>query len=157
VRRARAVTGARGEAPRPPLHRRGGRRTGAFLALALVLVSGCAHSGGGAQARGQDRNVLTEAEIQEWRATGISTAWDLVERARPRWLGSARIQSVHTPTTVMVYLGNTSLGQVDQLRGIPLDLVREIRWLGAAEAGMLPGGGASHVEGAIVIQPREGR
>jgi len=104
-----------------------------------------------------DRNVLSEAEIREWRAAGISTAWDLVERARPRWLGSARIQSVHTPTTVMVYLGNTSLGQVDQLRGIPLDLIREMRWLGAAEAGMLPGGGASHVEGAIVILAWEGR
>ena len=132
------------------------RDCGLVLTLVLTLVAGCAHTEGGTEGSVQDRNVLSEEEIREWRAAGINTAWDLVERARPRWLGSARIQSVHTPTTVMVYLGNTSLGQVDQLRGIPLDLVREMRWLGAAEAGMLPGGGASHVEGAIVIYAWEG-
>lgn len=94
--------------------------------------------------------------MAEWRAAGVTTAWDLVERARPRWLGSSRIQSVTTPTTVMVYLGNTPLGRVDQLRGIPLDMIRELRWLNSAEAGMLPGAGSAHVEGAIIIVPREG-
>lgn len=125
------------------------------LVLGLVLAGGCAHSGSGTRTV-PDRTVIAEAEIAEWRAAGVTTAWDVVERARPRWLGTSRIQSVHTPSTVMVYLGNTLLGQVDQLRGVPLDMVRELRWLGAAEAGMLPGGGASHVEGAIVITPREG-
>jgi hypothetical protein len=127
---------------------------GLFPLLLLLALSGCAQ--GTASGRtAADRNVIAEGEVEEWRSAGVTTVWDLVERARPRWLGSARIQSVHTPTVVMVYLGNTSLGQVEQLRGIPVELVREVRWLGAAEAGMLPGGGASHVEGAIVLVPRE--
>lgn len=134
------------------IHRRGGW---VLLVLAVAAGWGCGHAG--ASGRGvADRNVIGEAEMAEWRATGITNAWDLVDRARPRWLGSSRIQSVSTPTAVMVYLGNTPLGRVDQLRGIPVDMVRELRWLDSAEAGMLPGAGSAHVEGAIIIVPRDG-
>jgi hypothetical protein len=56
------------------------------------------------------------------------------------------------PTTVLVYVNETRLGGLDALRGYPLLSVASLRYLDASQAGLLPGAGSAHVEGAIVIR-----
>ena len=117
-----------------------------MLAVCLSLgLWGCA-SGSGGLAR--DRNVISPEEIE---AAEVRTAYELVERLRPLWLRSRGERSTHLTTEIVVYQDNTMLGDIENLRGIPIDLVGSVRSLDSAEAGRLAGLGSRHVERVIMI------
>jgi len=128
-------------------------RTLLFLLLVVSVNSGCMGTAVDRDQTGAagNRTLISEDEVHEWIAAGVGDALELLERARPRWLRTARTRSLNTPVRVLVYQGNTLLGGVQELRSIPISAVREVRWLSAAEAGTLPGASSVHVEGAIVL------
>jgi hypothetical protein len=129
-------------------------RPGARLALvlgALGLAAACAgQSRAGSERR--NPNLIDVAEIQEQQAGGVRDLYELVARQRPAWLQTRTERSLQLETLVLVYHNETRLGGVDVLRGYPLLSVTSLRYLDAAQAGLLPGAGSAHVEGAIVIR-----
>jgi hypothetical protein len=77
-----------------------------------------------------DRDVMSEADIS---ATHASTAYEAIERSRPRFL----ISNVDRGPTVprLVYLNGVVLaGGVDELRAIPASSLREIRFVRSVDA-----------------------
>jgi hypothetical protein len=131
------------------------RRSGAPSLFALLLLATACASGGGGEARvGSDPERITPEEVDEYRSQGVRDAEHLVQLARPRWLripSGARSVYGSQATTILVYRDGRYLGELDALSGLPLVGIRELRWLNAAEADVLPGAGNRHVHGAILI------
>jgi hypothetical protein len=118
----------------------------ALLCAVLAACSSAQRTGAAA-----NPNIIPEHEV---RASDARNAYELVERLRPRWLVPRTVRSTRLDTVILVYQDRTRLGGVEALRGIPVDMVRSLRVLDAAEAGQLPGLGAQHVERVIMVSPR---
>ncbi len=99
------------------------------------------------------RDLITAQEIE---GVSVSNAYELIERVRPLWLRSRGGRSTRLETEIVVYLNGSFLGGIDDLRGIPIDIVDSVKALDAAEAGLLPGLGSRHVERAIMVVTRAG-
>src|SRR5262245_52048709 len=127
----------------------------ASLVLALLSASavlGACASGAGSGSRiASSPNLITQSEIDEARQSGVRDLYELIERRRPRWLQARPERSINLQTSILVFQNNSRLGGIDALRGYPLGSVTSIRYVDAAQAGQLPGGGGAHVQGAIVI------
>ena len=94
------------------------------------------------------RDVLTATEIV---ASRVTDAYQAVVQLRPEFLrrrGMTAVPSFTAPT-VMVYLDDLPFGTTESLHYIPLERVRLIRYLPAADADLRWGG--SHVAGAILV------
>lgn len=144
----------------------GSRKTGIQLRVAaglwllpVLALWGCASGsrgavGGGDQALRVDPNHITEEEVERYRQEGVRDLAHLVQQARPRWLrippGSRSVYG-STATTILVYRDGRLLGGLETLQRHEVTGVRELRWLNAAEADVLPGAGNRHVHGAIMI------
>ena len=127
-----------------------GRAASVVLVVAAGLAGACAgQSRTGPPAR--TPTLIGPAEIREARAAGVRDLFELVSRQRPTWLETRNDRSLHLETMVLVYHNETRLGGIEALRGYDLLLVESLRYLDAAQAGLLPGGGSTHVQGAIVI------
>lgn len=118
------------------------------LAFLAALAIGCASSPGGTA---RDRNLITLDEIQDAQ---VRNALELIERVRPLWLQTRGERSTRLATDIVVYQDGAMLGDTDLLRGIPIEIVLEVRSLDSAEAGRLPGMSGRHVERAIVVVTR---
>lgn len=124
------------------------------ILLSVVLVSACTISGcasGQRNAGSLDPNRISTAEIEEAQRYGLNNAYDLIQRARPRWLQIRTERSLRLETTILVYQNESRIGGIEVLRELPLVGISSMRYLDAAQAGLLPGAGSAHVEGAIVI------
>jgi hypothetical protein len=117
--------------------------------LLLIALAGC---GAGAAAGGSQSDVINAQEIAQYGDVGDLEA--LIDRARPRWFQTDRIRSFNLGSAILVYDGNTLLGNREVLREISPQGIQEIRWLNSAQAGTLPGAGSQHIEGAVVITRR---
>lgn len=127
-------------------------RLAAALGLALVLAgAGCASSGPGGVDRDSDRDLITQEEIA---ALDVNTAYEVIERLRPRWLRVRASRSHNRPTEVVVLVDNLRLEGIQSLWDVDAPTIASIRWLDSAQAGQLPGLGSRHVEGAILIETR---
>lgn len=126
---------------------------GAGLLAFVVLVAGvwgCSSSTRGPRG---GRNVITAEEV---RNASVNTAYELVEHLRPLWLRSRGGRSTRLGTEIVVYLNGSMYGDIDSLKGIPIEIVDSLQALDAAEAGRLPGLGSRHVERAILVLTRAG-
>ena len=97
---------------------------------------------------GAGRDVITAAEIV---ASRVTDAYQAVSQLRPEFLrrrGASPALSFSAPP-VLVYLDDLPFGSAESLHYIPLDRVRLIRYIGAAEADLRWGG--SHSAGAILV------
>ena len=120
--------------------------------FAVVLLAGCASSGGGPDSGG-DANLITRAEIE---ATNVPDLYDVVQRLRPRWFTVRGSRSFGLETSIVVYQGQTFLGDINVLRDLGRDAADQLRYLdGARASATLPGLGGRHVEGAIIIESRQ--
>jgi hypothetical protein len=120
----------------------------------LVMASTCAASAcasGRRTSASLNPNRITTAEIEEAQKNGLNNAYELIQRARPRWLQIRSDRSLRLETIILVYQNESRLGGIEVLRGLPLVGISSMRYLDAAQAGLLPGAGSAHVEGAIVI------
>lgn len=128
-----------------PLHRL--RHAVIGPALMVLLLAACASSGNAELEA--DRNLITHEEITQ---LGVNTAYEVVERLRPRWLRVRVSRSYNRPTQIVVVVDNLQLEGIESLRDIDARNVSTIRWLDSAQAGQLPGLGSRHVEGAIYVE-----
>ena len=127
-------------------------------AVALFLVQGCASSGGGTTAAASEsapsransrvsRSLITREELQEHN---FENAYEAVESLRSNWLeGRGLQQSSASGTPVLVYLDQSRLGDVNELKTVPIRQVKSIRHLNGIEATARYG--LEHVSGAIVV------
>jgi len=119
----------------------------AMIAL-LAALTACSVGMEQGDRRGNS-NVITQEELQEVRG---SSAYDAVQELRPRWLRARTGQSVHGGDTgLVVYVGNSRIGGVEELRRYSLSGVRSLQFLDSSSASTLPGIGSERVAGAIVI------
>jgi hypothetical protein len=120
------------------------------LALAGISLTACAASTSTTRPfiAGAGREVLTAAEIVASRVTDVYQA---VTQLRPEFLRRRSASVVATPSElrVAVYVDEMPFGTSESLRYIPLDRVRQIRYVSATEANLLFGG--SHPAGVIVV------
>jgi hypothetical protein len=123
----------------------------AMTLLALILVSlscaGASRNDGGAS---RNRNALGREDMVK---VGATTLFDAVQRLRPHWLNTrGGSQSMGLPTGVVVFQGQTMLGEVDILKQFSVDAVVELRYLdGTTASSSLPGLQSRHVTGAIIL------
>jgi hypothetical protein len=115
------------------------------LSFGLVLLAACVSS------RAQelrtspttsiDKNVITAAEINDSYA---ATAYDAIDRLRPRFLLTNADLGPTAPR--LVYLNGVVLtGGVNELRTIPANSVREIRFVRSIDAA------TAHLGGGIFV------
>lgn len=131
---------------------RGRRRLAALLVAVGVGAAGCASAGGPGQ-RQDDQRTLT---VEEMQASGYQDAFSAVQALRPQWLFMRGTTSINSPETIKVYLDNSRMGGVDQLRQVPVRSIASIRYMDALEA--TNRWGLDHGLGAILVFTRkEGR
>ena len=121
------------------------------LVLAGMSLTACAASTSTTRPfiAGAGREVLTAAEIVAARVTDVYQA---VTQLRPEFLrrrSTSVVASPSEPARVAVYVDEMPFGTSESLRYIPLDRVRQIRYVSATEANLLFGG--SHPAGIIVV------
>ena len=96
----------------------------------------------------RNSNLIDREELES--STAID-AYALVQQARPNWLHQRGAISLRDPTAgvIQVYFDGQQFGDVNKLREINTQNVRELRFLGAAEAQMRYGVG--HAGGVIEV------
>lgn len=119
------------------------------LVVPAVLALSSWSCAAGPGVGGGGPNTISAAEVE---AAHVSNAYELVEHLRPLWLRSRGGRSTRLETEIVVYLNRSMLGGIDTLRDIPIETIRSVRVLDAAEAGRLPGLGSRHVERAIMVE-----
>ncbi len=104
------------------------KRIRLFSLLVIVVIAGACASSGGSSGPRRDRNLITTADIAE--LTGLSDALQVVQQLRPAWL--RRRGRTGFPT---VYRNDSRRGENPAaLANIPIEIVREIRFLSATDA-----------------------
>ena len=118
----------------------------------VVLATGCA-SGRPSDTTGaltsRESNVITYGEMS--RVQGLVTAWDAVQRLRPRFLRNAGRTSIlgNGDNRALVRIDDVDTGLPEVLRTIEIQTVKEIRYYSAVDAtsrfGGMYGRGIIHV------------
>jgi hypothetical protein len=125
-------------------------RSVAVLLAVTALAASC-KSAPRASAGNMNPTLLTQADIERGQSEGVRDLHELISRMRPRWMDVRQDRSLRLATQIVVYQNNSRLGSVEALRGYPLANITSVRYLDAAQAGLLPGAAGGHIEGAIVI------
>jgi hypothetical protein len=129
----------------------------ATLATLLLVFAGvlaaCASSG-----ERRQRSDPTELSREEIMSVEARNLYDVVRRLRPRWLNASRRageRSFGLETRIVVYQGQTYLGDVEVLGDWSPSAAYKLEWLdGPRASATLPGLGSQHVAGAIIIRTR---
>ena len=124
-----------------------------LLACALVSCGGSGHSSQTAPSHARNRRIAEQEEIQEAVAQNVSNVYDFVSGRHPDWLHPALVGAIgQTATPPQVYLDNNRMGDLSQMRGIPLGNVIRIRYFTPSEAeGEF---GTNNLGGAIGVYTR---
>lgn len=118
-----------------------------FTLSLLFLAVGCGTAGtGGGRI---NANLIERQAIDE---LGPSNAYNVVEALRPTWLQKRGPTSFFNEGGIRVYLDDTSLGGLDELRGIHSDDIESIRRLDERQASLRYGPG--HEQGVILVTTR---
>ncbi len=124
------------------------------VVAAMVLATGCSSGGGTGGASGgaeptSRRDVITRAELQE---TDVTNAYDAVQRLRPAWFRVRGTASTRGSSPIWVYIDGVRAGELERLRTISIERVRELRHISASDATIRWGTG--HTSGAIEVITR---
>lgn len=123
-----------------------------IVCAVLLAAAGCASSPDSDAPRGPS-DLITPEEVAYYQDQSVRGVYEMLERARPRWLrsvmGSPSVSSGY-PVTV-VFLDNHMLEDIENLRDIPLTNVRRAEWLSASEADQLSQAASMNLRGAIVV------
>jgi hypothetical protein len=120
----------------------------AILAAFVAALSSCSTTSGGGAGERPSGDVITAEQIAE---VGAQNAYDAVEMLRRQWLTSRGARSTLDPSLryPVVFLDEIELGELDQLRRISSEEIREIRFIDGRQAvpryGMEYGAGIIHV------------
>jgi hypothetical protein len=121
----------------------------------LVIMTGCTSGRRGALSATPE--LIERVEIEQHMGSGVTNLYDLILRARPRWLEQRGDRSLRLETVILVYHNQSRLGGIEVLHDLRPDNVMRIRRLDSARAGLLPGGRDQHVEAAIVFETMASR
>jgi len=116
------------------------------LATAVLLLLGGCYSADQAINRDSDRSVLTQ---EDFGTASYRTAYAAVESLRPRWLRSRGQGSFRGSSQVQVYVDDSRVGGVEQLRYIAISAVESMRYIDANAA--TARWGLDHEDGAIYV------
>lgn len=143
------------------------------LATAVLLVSACAANSTGEAQRWEQSDLITAVDIAADPTLAGRSAFEVVERVRPRMLQtrghtSTRAAQDQFPgvgggaggsetggasgVSLAVYVDGARAGGVEALRRVPAERIESIRRLSAADATTLYGTG--HSTGALVVTTR---
>ena len=123
----------------------------ALAAVTAVSTLSVSCASGGRSTAASNPNTISSQDIARGQQDGVRDLYELVGRLRPRWLQVRADRSLRLETLIVVYQNNSRLGSLEALRGYPLLNVTSLRYLDAAQAGLLPGASGGHIEAAIVI------
>ena len=98
-----------------------------------------------------DSTMITREQIL---ASHYQSAYDVVEALHGNWLRARGSDSFQAPGQVVVYMDNSRLGGVDQLRAIAATTVGSIRFIDAVSAQARWGVG--HTQGVIYVATQLG-
>lgn len=117
-------------------------------ALALLLaVGGCA-SGSGGGGSNDSSGALTGERLIETRQSNLH---DAIQSLRPRWLRARGAATFTGRSEIQVFLNGSPYGNIGSLSSIPLDAVRDVRFISASEAGSRYGTSAGNV-GVLLVR-----
>jgi len=118
------------------------------MVIAMSAVAACS---GATRSSGQNRNVITVADIE---AINVSNAMDVIQRLHPEFLRGRGRNSIASGDAQfpVVYVDGVRAGELEVLRSIPAHDVREIRFVSAADATTRYGTG--HTGGVIEVRIR---
>jgi len=116
------------------------------LGALLFFSAACASGSGGGSGSGMD--LITREQIEE---SNYSTALQVVQRLKPRWLRPVRGNSSLTgpPPEAVVFLDGVRFGDLSSLSNINAIIVDHMEYMGATEATTLYGTG--YMGGAIRV------
>lgn len=119
------------------------------LLLATVAAIACAPAAGTGERRSS--NVITRQQIVD---SQVSNAHDVISRLRPTFLRSRGRTTISSgaPEYPEVYLDGQRYGEIESLKTLIVDNIKEIRFLNAADATTKYGTG--HTAGIIEIVTR---
>ncbi len=127
-----------------------------FISLATLGLVGCAAASGTGQREGRRSNIITAEEIA---SVSANNAYEVVQRLRPGWLITRGVSTTRDPTIeggpvtgIVVYLDGVRRGGVEVLRDIPVEQLKELRWIDAKDATTRYGTG--HTSGVIEVYSR---
>lgn len=121
------------------------------MAVVMVLVgAGACASSGASGASATSRVVITGEQLL---ATNQSNLYQALQNLRPQWLRSRGSATLSGPTEVMLFVNEAPYGTVNDLSGIPIDAVQDIRFLNASEAGSRYGTAAG-AGGLLLVRTR---
>ncbi len=126
---------------------------GLLLPGVWLAAGGCVKAGG-APARFGGSDVITYEEVRE---TSANDAYQVVQLLRPRWLRPRAAPSLTNAGGgyARIYIDNVPLdGGTGELRTVPVGDIREIRYIGPADATTRFGTG--HAGGVIMVLTRTG-
>lgn len=122
-------------------------RKPAVLAIAALLLTGCASGQSGGERL--DPNRISRAELEE---VGLSSAYNAINKLRPIWLRKRGNTSFTQDSDVLVYLDGTRVGEKEVLRGMSTVNIERMEFMDARRATNRFGPG--HVNGAILLISR---
>ncbi len=119
----------------------------ALLVAATATATACGTARTGPTAT-RNADVITAEELER---SDIGSAYQAIERLRPRFLRVRGPSSIQDPAAdrVVVYVDNSRIGYADVLRDMQASEIREIRYLNAGEATSRFGTG--HAAGVILV------
>jgi hypothetical protein len=120
------------------------------LILMVSLLAACASGGSsGSSTPHGSRDLIILSEIE---AVEVTNAFDLIQRLRPEMLRPRSGGGFTSTPSPVVYLDGVRHGEVNSLTSIPKDIIREVRYINAADATTRFGTG--NTGGAILIATR---
>jgi hypothetical protein len=119
-----------------------------ILLFCVVLgLSACATTQGSGPRRSS--TVLMAEEIGE---LAVTTAYEAVQMARPRWLNVRANPAQGSPAAPVVYSDGIRVGNLDELRRIRATVVIRMEFLSPSDA--TNRFGTNHTGGAILVTTR---
>jgi hypothetical protein len=108
----------------------------AFILLSLATL-GCASgtvtkSSTPGSTPNRDRNRITAEQLTRTTANNV---YEAIQQLQPQWLSDRGPNTINGPKeTAVVYIDGSRFGDLENLRGLQLSNVAEIRYLTSAEA-----------------------
>ena len=124
------------------------RKRSVLLVAAWLLVSACGSMSAGGPGSPGRSNVITSEQML---GVNAQTAYDAVQKIQPGWFSTRGPEALTRaePDLASVFLGGNRIGDIEALRNLRPEDIKELRYYEAGEAGARFGMG--HSRGVIEV------
>ena len=110
-------------------------RLNSILFLLVFLASSCAPATRASDNdEGEPRSSASRLVRVDLMNSGENNLFDAISRLRPRWLQVRSRTSVQGATPIIVFRDNARIGGVENLRGMRIEGIQEVRFIRATDA-----------------------